>query len=280
MARRSFKLKRFLTGALAILLLGGVVLGIGTLFTRDTRKISPLSFSVGGLDPTNGEYVRTSLSIYTKDVIACDGLVITPDFETQGTYQVFYYDGDGKFLGVSGVMRASDGEYKKDDAFLCAKYARIVITPTLTASSFAEEDKESKIYFWEAVKYAQGYTVAVAKEQRVISGNLFVAVKDCNWYYSCTAGSHMDDVTYSSDYLMTFDHSEVFEVKGYDTLYLAAKNTGGSVIFWDSDKIYVSHENLAGADTVEIPKNACYAVLESSPGNYLDWSGAVYAVKK
>ena len=90
-SKRKNQVKSIATAVISIALVVAVIAGLGVLFTRETKRVSPTVFSVGGMN-ANGEYVNVTNSIYTKDFIECDGLVIEPDFEAQGSYQVFYYD--------------------------------------------------------------------------------------------------------------------------------------------------------------------------------------------
>ena len=158
MAKIKFKFKKSWKSVLAIGLT--VVLGIGAIFgitrlvdkAQETHKeISP-KYTVGGLS-TDGKYVETEESIYTKTAFECQGLKITPDFDAQVSYQVFFYDMNEQFLESTSEMT----EFYQG-APLLAKYARIEITP--------KEDK--KVSWYEVRKYAKQLTVEVNKKQNFV----------------------------------------------------------------------------------------------------------------
>ena len=161
----NFKSKRTWKNILAIGMT--VVLGIGAIFgitrladkAKDTHKeISPV-YAVGGL-ATDGKYVETKESIYTKDAFECQGLKITPDFESVVSYEVFFYNPNGQYVGTSGVQT----EFYSFDGLMEVQYARIVITPN--------EDEE--VSWYEVNKYARQLTVEVNKEQEFALANYFV----------------------------------------------------------------------------------------------------------
>ena len=161
---RKKDIKGFLSFLVTVALLIASVAGLSSLLDRDTKTISPFAFSLGALDK-RGEYVETNKSIYTKELIECQGLKIEPDFEASGTFQVYYYDEMKNFVGTSGAIDAKDGDYEKGDTFKYAKYCRIVITPTPTVDENGYEDSNFKIRFWEVVNYAKDYKITVSKIQ-------------------------------------------------------------------------------------------------------------------
>lgn len=144
---------------LIVVLAVGVIAGISAVQNDKTKTISSTEFSVGGVD-INGIYAPdVKDSIYTANLIKCDGLTVSPDFEATGTFQVFYYGPDEKFVGSSPVLQASDGKYERGTAYPFAKYARVMITPDLTSSD------SDNIPFYDVLKHAVKYTVEVNKSQ-------------------------------------------------------------------------------------------------------------------
>lgn len=153
--------KSILYIALALLLCAGIGFGIYKIVDKTTTtEIRASAFSIGGLN-ANGKYKETKESIYTKDAFECQGLTITPKFESMVSYEVFFYNEDGEFLSNTGRMTT---KYNTVPAF--AKYARIVITPL--------EDEE--ISLLETNKYAKQLTIVVNKVQK------FVSVADVNYF--------------------------------------------------------------------------------------------------
>ena len=163
--RTKNKWKSLLSGALAVLLLAGAVVGIASMMGKDTKTISSTAFSVGGIND-EGNYVKTDYSIYTKDMFECLGLTIEPDFEATGTYQVFYYDSNKAFLGATNAMNADDGAYAMGDTFTNARYARVMITPAVPVDEDGIAEEDFRIRFYESASYAKDYTITVNKEQK------------------------------------------------------------------------------------------------------------------
>lgn len=152
-----FKFKKnwqnWLTVGLGVLIFAGSVIGISSLVKKaneDTKTIS-LTYSVGGLD-ANGKYEETEDSIYTKDAFECQGLKITPDFDSQVSYEVFFYDLNGQFLESSGVLT----DFYDKTPFV-AKYARIELLP----------EADNKVSWYEVSKYANDIKVEVSKNQNI-----------------------------------------------------------------------------------------------------------------
>ena len=138
-----------LAGALGI----GAIFGIaklGEVLDTETKTIYP-TYSVGGLKTTDGKYTETTDSIYTKEAFECQGLKITPDFDSNVSYEVFFYDSNEQFISSSGKQTDF---YENVPSF--TKYARIQITPL-------EDDKVS---WYETSKYANQLKVEVNKEQK------------------------------------------------------------------------------------------------------------------
>ena len=131
---------------------------------RKTTTIHSTEFSVGAIN-SEGIYVENNKSIYTKDLIECQGLTITPDFEANGTFQVFYYGEDKIFVGFTDALKASDGIYLKDSTFENAKYCRIMITPDVPVDEDGNVDEDFKIRFYNVLSFANDYTITVNKKQ-------------------------------------------------------------------------------------------------------------------
>ena len=157
------KWRKILCVVLVIVALIGVAAIFSFVAKNDTKGISSSAFSRGDLD-ASGKHVKSDTSIYTKDAFDCVGLRVEPDFEFNGTYDVYYYDNDDRLLerilGLSGV-------YDEDHYF--ANRARIVIHPDLSA----EED--DTISYFGVFKYARMVDITVNKKQdnNYLSVNLY-----------------------------------------------------------------------------------------------------------
>ena len=190
--------------------LGAIGFGIAKLvqfLQTDYEKVSP-KWEVGNLG-TDGKYVEDECAIYTKDAFQSDGLIITPAFDNNIQYKVYYYDEVGNFLESTDKL---DNKYEGDKV---DAYARIVIIP--------ENDEDGKIGLFEKGKYADQLTIEVLKDQDNYF-NVFgfgvgkvESLKDINFELGYFKSSG-DTYTYvdSDTYCMT---NNLIEVKPGDSIY-------------------------------------------------------------
>ena len=146
---------------LACVLTFGAIFSVVSLFKaseEDIKTINP-TYAVGGLTE-NGKYLETEESIYTKDAFECQGLTITPDFESVVKYQVFFYAPNNIFMTNSELR---DDVFTSDEIPLDAQYCRIVITP----------NEDDKISWYEKNGYANQLEIKVYKEQNYSQADLF-----------------------------------------------------------------------------------------------------------
>ena len=167
------KTKSIISGIVLVALVAGVLALAVSLLGKDTKSIGSGKFDVGAIN-AEGVYVKNDRSIYTKDLIECQGLSIEPDFEATGTYQVFYYGANKNFIGSTEVMNAEDGVYNKGTTFPLAKYCRIMITPDVPLDEDGNEEENFKIRFYQVAGYANDYNITVNKKQNYKAPNLFV----------------------------------------------------------------------------------------------------------
>lgn len=146
-----------IVGVLCCAMLGGIIYAIVTATENKekTVEISASEFSLGGLDD-NGKYVETKESIYTKDAFQCQGLTVTPEFESQVTYQIYFYDSLGEFLEKTASLE----KVYRDDIPLFATHARIVITPNED-----EDGNAVTMNVFNKSKYAKQLTIEVDEKQ-------------------------------------------------------------------------------------------------------------------
>ena len=165
--------REFLLFILVVVIIAGAISGITNYKEKDTSSVSKLSWSVGTINVATGQNEECKTSIYTKDLIACKGLNISPDFEANGTYRIFYYAIDETYLGASQEYEATVKYNDIPEEYIWASFCRIVITP----SSLALED--NKISFYEVYKYVC-YDITVDKSQK--SDNLLaISRKGYEW---------------------------------------------------------------------------------------------------
>ena len=162
---RNLNWKNILIISLALILGVGAIAGVSSLVKNEKTTLSSLEFKRGALNDL-GFYIESDQSIYTKDLIECQGLEIEPDFETLGEYQVYYYDSNKQFVGKTDKIDSqTDGVYVKGDNYRFAKYCRIVITPEVTKDEDGNVIDDYKIKFYEVAGIAGKYKISVDKEQ-------------------------------------------------------------------------------------------------------------------
>ncbi len=162
---KKIKTKKFLK-TLSLVLLGlATIGGVTTLATRlvknDKVTIHP-TFEVGGLNAL-GKYEEDKSTLYTKEKFACEGLQATLDFDSQISYQIYYYDILDNFISSTDIITAG----YSNDAPLNGAYARIEITPT--------NDEDKKISFNERYSYAKQLNLKVNKHAKSNINKKFVA---------------------------------------------------------------------------------------------------------
>lgn len=152
-------LRNLLIAVLILVIVGGIVGGVIAL-TRNTDKIDDAltyksigwtKYGIGGLD-SNGNYMSTDKSIYTKKAFECQGLNVTPEFDKDVSYEIFFYDQNNEFVHTTGRLT---GAFVQDSVPFFAKYARIVITP----------NEDNKVTIFEKRGYAKQLTATVYREQ-------------------------------------------------------------------------------------------------------------------
>lgn len=162
--------KLFKNISLGLLGLGAVgAIGVGATkivehAKNDLETIHP-TFEVGGLGE-DGKYVKDELSLYTKDDFACEGLQATLDFDSDISYQFFFYDDLHEFISSSDVMTSGT----KADIPSYAAYARVEITPL--------NDEDGKISLKERVTYPSQLNLKVSKKAESNVKKLFVSIGD------------------------------------------------------------------------------------------------------
>lgn len=157
---RSFRVSKkwqpLVTVAVVVLVLGAISTLFAGIMSNDRKRISTLGFKVGDLDET-GAFVESDTAIYTKDAFSCEGLRIEPAFESNLTYDVYYYDVNGKLLDSKlGLVDIFEEDYPMADK------ARVVIHPAKPADVKASE---WAIRFWEVEGYADDLKITVNKKQ-------------------------------------------------------------------------------------------------------------------
>ena len=156
--KRRIRWKSLISVFLVLIVLIGAVAGVSTIADSKTRTISPVgTFICGSIDTTTGEYVKSNKSIVSKEMFSCAGLTVTPEFDNECKYQIFWYNMDKVPMGSTSVLK---GEFF-DALPECAKYCRIVITPEKVA-------KQDTINYFDIIKIAKKFKIEVDKNQSVL----------------------------------------------------------------------------------------------------------------
>lgn len=247
--KRKISWKQIVSGILVVgLLLGAVGLGI-SIFGNQRKDISNFEFEIGRLT-TTGKYEESEQHIYTKEMFSCKGLKVEPDFSTQSTYQIFYYDYHGEFL-----MATEDGlSTTRSDVPLGAYYCRIVITPHV---SEGEDRDEFKINWWQVHGYADDFKISVTKDQTPVNyfekdeKDLIAMVQDNKCVYVEKDGvgyTKVIDCTEIDEFLL------IFKGDAYATSCVFIKADGTAQSFAISAGDSEVHVN-PGADVVGVVFN-------------------------
>ena len=158
------KWKSVLAGVLVVATVFGAVMGISALFKKDTRTLGSTAFSVGALSD-KGQVQKYDQAIIS-DYFECQGLTIEPNDNATGSYKVFYYTSNKVFVGSSDEMTPKDGVYKMGVTYPVAAYARVMITPAVSADEYGVEES-FRIRFYEVYKYAAEFKIVVSKKQHL-----------------------------------------------------------------------------------------------------------------
>ena len=134
------------------LLVIGIIGAVVALFVQMDRQttvttIGPEAYSVGALDEA-GEQTDADTSIVTRDAFTTDGLKVELADDATVTYELFFYDADGKFISSTGALSSNFSVLTMP---LNAEMAKIVITPT--------EDEDGTVSLTEVWGYADQITV-------------------------------------------------------------------------------------------------------------------------
>ena len=267
--------KTIITILLVVLCLGIVGGGIaGIVKLTDTGKldmktISSTKFSVGGLD-SNGKYMNTNASIYTKEAFECQGLEVSLDFDNEIEYQIYFYDQNNDFVHTTGKL---SGAFVKDSVPFFAKYARIVVTPK-------NDEVVSKL---EVLKYAKQLTIKVNREQgfKNYTENLFsysIEGKLLNGSNelvdSDVAGAGVSEYinvsSYSEMLIYRLDHPDIHSTKLF--CYDSTKSFMGTVTV--QDVATVMFTTSQGIDYYGIPCNALVPSNATSSATFIRVTGS------
>ena len=230
-------LRNLITILLCLVVVGGVVGGVVAL-TRNTDKIEDAltyksygwtHYRVGGLDGS-GKYMSTDQSVYTKEAFLCQGLNVELDFDSDVSYQIYFYDQNNEFVHTTGRLT---GTFEQESIPFFAKYARIVVTP----------NDDNKVTIFEIQKYASQLNTKIYREQgfKNYTENLFT-----DWSVGYKFNTSGEKVAISGSDNVNSATSNFVNVSSYSEglLFKDAPNSSyaGAVIvmFYDASHTYIA----------------------------------------
>ena len=272
------KWDKIISAVVVVVLLVGCVAGLAAIFGSKTTDVSDFEFKKGALDSA-GFYVESDTSIYTKDLIECQGLVIEPDFEATGDYQVFYYGADKAFIGATELMDAhTDGIYEKGDTFVFAKYCRIVISPDTPTDNDGYPIDDWKIHFWDVAGYADDYKISVNKNQKYSLSKALESCVDVADVLGEGVWNNQTDTFKAEASGMYFFN--VVDVEGKNTLIMkvATETLTNTVIYADGQVFnFPILYDVAGSIIAEGTDGIGYTVLErNAEFTYISYDVSAY----
>ena len=256
--KRRVSWKQIICVGVSILLLVGCAFGAATLFGRDTKKVSPNVFSIGGLDEV-GEYVAQKNTLFTEDLIECQGLEITPDIKCESTYRVYLYDHNKELIEATDMLA---GNYKLTNT--AVQYCRIMIVPAA-----AEENEDFEITLLDKWTYASQLDIRVNRKQSFEVVNYFEAEKiDKVASYNAETNvlEYVEKDGYGASKLADIEGVAALKVvfesaqpKALDLLFYKESVAEGTTVYE-----YVATETTATTSTeatVTIPEGATHMVV-------------------
>lgn len=278
--KKKSRIKGVISAILVIAILAGSAYGVMKLFSIKTKAVSSFAFSVGGLSETDGSYVERKDAIYTKDAIDCQGLEITPKFDSKVEYQIFWYNEDDIYFGHTDIT----DKKLTSDIPIAARYCRIMIIPEALDEN-GKEITDFAVRFYEVYGYANDLTIKVNKNQDWVPVDLYEKAKlktvpenytvtSINedyefyegWFYGAVGRfeqglGHNDFSTVA----VKLDCSEVAQYKMTFNETYTSENHQIDVIYFDSEGnelLIHRYDDVPGAVSyLEVPDNAKYIVF-------------------
>ena len=267
------KWKNIISIALAALVLFGAVGAVASFATNDTKTIGFGEFEIGSLNEVDGQYVEDKTAIFTKDAFECQGLKVKPEFDSDVTYQIFWYNEDELYLDCTQKTTLKSAQFVGDTPEL-AKYARIVIFPSQLDDE-GKQIKDFKVSIFDIPGIVKNLKITVNKEQNYEEYNLLENLK----LYNSSMGTKneillngnnvlIENVSFSTSYTTNLNDATVAATDGYDIIKLVCNKysvyrlelspgNGFHFLFYTSDGTYIA-DALYGAGThfVEVPETS------------------------
>ena len=168
--RRKLNFKNIISIGLAVLVLFGAVGAVASFATNDSRTIGFNAFEIGSLLEVDGQYVEDKTAIFTKEAFECQGFKVKPEFDSDVTYQIFWYNEDELYLDCTDKTTLKSAQFVGSTPEL-AKYARIVIYPSQLDED-GKQIKDFKVSIFDIPRIVNNLNITVDKEQNYDDYNL------------------------------------------------------------------------------------------------------------
>lgn len=258
---KSSKIKSTIAIILACVVTLGCLAASISIFGSKQKDITGASFSLGRLD-TEGNYAEAEDSIFTKDLIECQGLKVEPDLKNTSTYILYLYNHQKELVKVES---SSTKNYTLTDTSI--QYCRIVVIPA------APEEENYKIGFAEKYSLVNLLNISVNRKQEFKITNYFEADKDGK-----VADQNLQFVTKEG-----FGSSKLVKIEGIDELVVSfgsAQPKAIEILFFtksvaDGEENY-TYVSMVTTDTnetvcdVTVPEGATHMIVNYELGEKLE----------
>ena len=239
-----------------------------SIFANEKTEVPVTAFHIGGID-AEGNYEERSDTLYTKDLIECQGLEIEPVYDSEASFKVFFYDYHKRFVEATEVL---DEVY--NDAPATARYCRIMLMPDPADGVSSDEFEIGVLEVWG---YANDIKVTVNKKQNFKLVDIFAV---------CKAGEN----SYHEDYIANSETGTGSEADSYvsDSVYscigpIDCSKVAAYIFMFDDTAEYTqnvyffndqggalkpgTYTAIEGADVkIEVPEGAKYMYVNFLTG--------------
>ncbi len=154
---KSSKFRSALSIILAILLVVGIASAIVVLKPKNYEKIGSSNFVIGKLT-SDGGFAESDDYLCTSELIGCDDLTVTPKYDCQSSFQVFFYDFKFRYVSNTDVL-TEKYEYLGSNPFV--EYCRILILPSMDGQT----EDEFRVSIFNKTSFVDDFDITVNKEQ-------------------------------------------------------------------------------------------------------------------
>ena len=272
--RRKLNFKNIISIGLAVLVLFGAVGAVASFATNDSRTIGFNAFEIGSLLEVDGQYVEDKTAIFTKEAFECQGFKVKPEFDSDVTYQIFWYNEDELYLDCTDKTTLKSAQFVGSTPEL-AKYARIVIYPSQLDED-GKQIKDFKVSIFDIPRIVNNLNITVDKEQNYDDYNLLdnlvvyqesmgtkneVLLNNKNIMFENTSSENGLNLSLNDVVLSNMEGRNVIKLYCSDySIYKVILPEGKSIdfYFYSSDGTVLGYQNYTseGEILVELPSSS------------------------